>query len=83
MKNFKLLLAGAIMIAVGSAFTAAPKESKFAGEYVKINGVYQLKGDGECHSDLEGTCDYTIIDPNGSLTDDNNFTRNNPGQWVQ
>ncbi|WP_412468786.1 DUF6520 family protein [Pedobacter sp. KLB.chiD] len=84
MKNFKLLLAGAIIIAVGSSFAAS--ESSAAGEYVLVDGVYQLKSDrpdtGACEQSND-ICDYTKINPNGNNTDSQNFQPYRAGTWVE
>lgn len=81
MKKVILFLGAAAIIGVGSAFGTISKAG--AGEYVKIGGVYQLKGDGNCLENEPGTCDYTIIDPQGSMTDDGNFTPYQQGLWVE
>ncbi len=61
MKNFKLLLAGAIMIAVGSSF-AAQLDADPSGEYVLVNGIYvPVAGrTGEC-VDTGTFCSYNKI----------------------
>jgi hypothetical protein len=83
MKNFKLLLAAAMMIAVGSSF-AASGNNAVAGEYVKnSNGTYELKGNGLCQDQPTSTCDYTIIDPMGPLDEDSNFQPHAQGLWVR
>lgn len=83
MKNFKLLLAGAIIIAVGSSFAAS--ESSAAGEYVLVDGVYQLasdRPDGVCVQSNE-ICNYTKINPNGNNTDPANFQAHSAGTWTE
>lgn len=81
MKNFKLLLATAVLFAVGSAF-ASTNTKAVTGEYYRDASGFHLKGpDGEC-VDNGPSCSYTIINPSGSLTDPNNFTPvNDPGVW--
>jgi len=84
MKNFKLLLATAVVFAVGSAFTAAEKNA-VAGEYVLIDGVYQIKTDrpeGLCVQASE-TCDYTKINPSGNNTNPANFQPFQAGRWEE
>ncbi|ANF52950.1 hypothetical protein A0O34_21560 [Chryseobacterium glaciei] len=63
MKNFKLLLATAVLFAVGSAFTASSKT--VAGEYVKDGDTWELKDGGTCELEPSEVCDYTKI---GSAT---------------
>ncbi|RLJ75146.1 DUF6520 family protein [Pedobacter alluvionis] len=79
MKNFKLLLATAVLFAVGSAFASSTKAEDL---YVRnSNGTYQLKT-GHCEVQDNSTCSYNIIDPNGPLNQDSNFTEAEPGVYV-
>lgn len=85
MKNFKLLLAGAMMIAVGSSF-AASGNNAVAGEYVLINGTYHLKSERPEGSDCVQSneiCDYTKINPAGNNTDPANFQAHRAGTWTE
>lgn len=83
MKKVTLFFALAAIVGVGSAFATVSK-SVDSGEYVKIGSNYVLKSSRpnteSCHSNGV-TCDYTIIDPEGSLTDPDNFEPNQPGRW--
>lgn len=84
MKNFKLLLATAVMFAVGSAFTASPKD--IGDEYVLQGSTYVLRSslpNGFCE-DGAGTCSYTKIANSGTNPDQNsaNFTHRRDGQFV-
>lgn len=84
MKNFKLLLATAVVFAVGSAFTAAEKNA-VAGEYVLIGSTYVLKSSrpaGRCLPSAD-TCDYTKINPSGNNTNPANFAANASGTWTE
>jgi len=86
MKNFKLLLATAVMFAVGSAFTAAEKNA-VAGEYVLIGSTYVLKSSrpasGHCEDNDQAICDYTKTNPSGNNTNPANFTANSSGIWTE
>lgn len=82
MKNFKLLLATAVLFAVGSAFTAS---NKVAGEYILQGSTYVLKStqNGHCDASQNSICDYTKINPSGSNTNPANFTPNRMNEkWV-
>jgi hypothetical protein len=84
MKNFKLLLATAVLFAVGSAFTASSKV--FAGEYVLQGSTFVLKSTlppGHCENEQNIICDYTKTNPSGDNTNPANFTpfRTN-ARWV-
>lgn len=59
MKNFKLLLGAAVIVAVGSAFTA--NNNKVAGEYVLDGNTFVEKGEGTCIDEPSIICDYTKI----------------------
>jgi hypothetical protein len=85
MKNFKLLLATAVIFAVGSSFASV--KSAVAGEYVLNGDTWQLKGNGTCQQ-IGGICDYTKTGdavteeyPN-ELQNPANFTANNNGTYV-
>lgn len=84
MKNFKLLLATAVIFAVGSAFTMSPKD--IGDEYVLIDGTYVLRSQhpGTCFGQ-SGTCSWTKIANNGSNPDQNpaNFQQRTTGQFVE
>lgn len=83
MKNFKLLLATAVVFAVGSAFTASPKD--IGDEYVLQGGTYQLRSSvpGDCVG-ASGTCSYTKIANSGSQPDQNpaNFQPRTAGTFI-
>lgn len=85
MKNFKLLLATAVVFAVGSAFTASNKAVE--GEYVLIDGTYQLKSSrptGECQDMTSQICDYTKTNPSGNNQNPANFTpHQTDAAWVE
>ncbi|QIH34464.1 DUF6520 family protein [Sphingobacterium sp. DR205] len=70
MKNFKLLLATAVVFAVGSAFTA---NNNIAGEYVLNGDTWELKDGGLCRDEAGSICDYTKV---GSAT-----TPEHPNQY--
>lgn len=57
MKNIKLLLATAVIITLGSAFTAI--NNHVVGEYVLQGDRYVPKGEGTCVAAPTIICDYT------------------------
>lgn len=86
MKNFKLLLATAVLFAVGSAFTASSKA--VAGEYILQGDTWVPIGDGDCETG-SGTCDYlktgsaTTLQYPDQFQNPANFTANRPGVYVE
>ncbi|OJX54853.1 MAG: hypothetical protein BGO88_02980 [Flavobacterium sp. 38-13] len=65
MKNFKLLLALAIVLGAGSAFTTIKEDSTTI--YVKVDGVFTPQdeaGSGRCIDQDNDHCQYTLVSPN-------------------
>lgn len=86
MKNFKLLLATAVLFAVGSAFTVSNKA--LVGEYILgTDGTFRLKSTqpaGHCENAQQEICDYTKVNLSGNDTDPANFTPNHTdAEWVE
>ncbi|WP_316795527.1 DUF6520 family protein [Pedobacter agri] len=89
MKNFQLLLAGAIMIAVGSSFAAANNDS--AADQYHLNGdIWELNSpEADCIQNSNTVCDYlktgSATTPQYPNENQNpaNFTQNRIGMYVE
>jgi hypothetical protein len=77
MKKFKLLLAIAVLFAVGSAFTTTNKV--LAGEYILVGSIFVLASTlppGHCQIEPNHICNYTKTNPSGNDTNPANFAPN-------